>query len=148
MAAPALTLVGEPCLQIEPIPSKQLQKLVASDGIASLYKLTAEHSMSSVTTTPGSITDLLHQFEEVFQEPTELPSRRDFDHQIHLLPGSAPVNVRLYRYPHFQKNDIERLVQDMLQHDIIRPSQSPFSSPVLLVKTKMVLGDFVLIIGL
>jgi len=29
------------------------------------------------------------------------------------LPGSAPTNVRLYRYPHFQKTEIERFVEEM-----------------------------------
>lgn len=53
---------------------------------------------------------------------------------IPLKEGSNPVSVRPYRYPQFQKNEIERLVADMLKSGVIRPSQSPYSSPVLLVK--------------
>jgi hypothetical protein len=77
---------------------------------------------------------LLESFQEMFEEPRKLPPTRRHDHQIPLVEGSGPVNVRPYRYPHYQKNEIEKLVLGLLQSDVIRASTSPYSSPVLLVK--------------
>ncbi|BBN67348.1 transposable element gene [Prunus dulcis] len=68
--------------------------------------------------------------------PAALPPPRHIDHRIPLLPGATPVNVWPYRYPHLQKSEIESLIHEMLAVGIIRPSASPYSSPVLLVKKK------------
>lgn len=82
------------------------------------------------------IDSVLKQFPTIFDEPDRLPPNRDSDHHVELIPGAQPVNVNPYRYPHFQKNEIERLTAEMLQQGLIRPSTSPFSSPVLLVRKK------------
>jgi hypothetical protein len=39
-----------------------------------------------------------------------------------------------YRYPHYQKNEIEKLVLGLLQSGVIQASTSPYSSHVLLVE--------------
>lgn len=92
---------------------------------------------------PPQIQQLLDTYDELFQPPTQLPPSRICDHKINLIPGTAPISVRPYRYPFFQKAEIERIVCDMLETGFIRPSVSPFSSQVLLVKKKMALGGFV-----
>lgn len=79
---------------------------------------------------------LLSQFADIYQKPTQLPPHRDIEHHINLKDETDPVNVRPYRYAYFQKAEIEKQVQDMLQSGLIRASTSPFSSPVLLVKKK------------
>lgn len=42
--------------------------------------------------------------------------------------------VRPYCYPYFQKTEIEKIVRELLKSRVMSPSQSPFSSPVLLVR--------------
>ncbi|XP_058771346.1 uncharacterized protein LOC131644773 [Vicia villosa] len=82
------------------------------------------------------VTKLLGKFFDVFQEKITLPPERKQVHQIKLIPEHGPINVRPYRYPHHQKEEIERQVTELLTAGVIRPSMSAFSSPVILVKKK------------
>jgi len=83
---------------------------------------------------PGPITSILKDYEDIFQESKGLPPHRAHDHSIPLQEGAKPVSVRPYRYPYYQKEEIEKIVQELLDSGVIRPSHNPFSSPVLLVR--------------
>ena len=85
---------------------------------------------------PPAVQQLLAKYEAIFTDPQVLPPHRKFDHQIPLLPGTKPVNVKSYRYAPHQKTEIEKQVSDMLSRGIIQDSTSPFASPVLLVRKK------------
>ncbi|XP_062102862.1 uncharacterized protein LOC133813740 [Humulus lupulus] len=78
---------------------------------------------------------LFHQFSTILSME-ELPPIRAMDHRIHLQPGTTPINVRPYRYPYFQKDIMEKLVQELMEMGFIQHSTNPYSSPVLLVKKK------------
>ncbi|KFK33220.1 hypothetical protein AALP_AA6G346300 [Arabis alpina] len=78
----------------------------------------------------------LEEFQDVFTEPQGFPPSRGREHTISLEPGSKPVSVRPFRYPHVQKEEIEKQVASMLGAGIIKDSRSPFSSAVVLVKKK------------
>lgn len=88
------------------------------------------------TETPEFLQEILQSYESIFHMPKGLPPPRDKEHRIALRNGSNPISVRLYRYPQIQKEEIEKLVEDMLAARTIQPSISPYSSPVLLVKKK------------
>jgi hypothetical protein len=81
-----------------------------------------------------AIAKLLGEFQGVFKEPTRLPPPRSHDHQILLQEGAKPTCVRPCRSPYYQKEVIEKLVGEMLTSGVIKPSQSPYSLPVLLVR--------------
>jgi hypothetical protein len=91
---------------------------------------------TEVALLPVEVQMLLDQFSVLFEEPDSLPPSRACDHEIPLIPGARPVNIRPYRYPPALKTEIERQVAEMLDKGIIQPSTSLFSSPVLLVKKK------------
>lgn len=73
---------------------------------------------------------ILDQYPMVLQPPTDLPPSRKCNHSIPLIPGVQPVFIRPSRYPPALKDEIEKQVSDMLSQGLIRPSSSPFSSPV------------------
>ena len=79
---------------------------------------------------------MLAEFERVFFTSDGLPPCRRKDHAKNLVSRTTPVSVRPYRDPYLQKNEIEKLVREMLVAGIVQPSSSPFSSSVLLVKKK------------
>lgn len=90
-------------------------------------------TLQEEVTLRSTLEKLLVDYADLFQEPKGLPPARECDHCINLLPGSGPIVVRPYRYPHRQKDEIEKQCVEMIVQGIIRPSRSPFSSPVLLV---------------
>ncbi|GJS31051.1 hypothetical protein Tco_0491671 [Tanacetum coccineum] len=75
-------------------------------------------------------------FEDVFVVPTELPPQRSHDHKIPLLPNTQPINIRPYRHPPMQKDAIEVMEKELLDSGVIKPSNSPFASPIVMVKKK------------
>jgi hypothetical protein len=116
---------------IEALTDKELNGL---QGLGLFFQIIPSNSNSEPQSYPPEISQLLAQFSQVFENPTSLPPQRSHDHHIPLLPTSGPVTVRPYRYPYYQKTEIEKMVKELLQSGLIRPSHSPFSSPVLLVK--------------
>ena len=131
-------LKGERAMKHDPISCKTLQKMVRSEEVSSFYQLCVldpgkDHEQQQGDSDPD-VSACLDRHAAVFEEPKELPPYRDIDHSIYLLPGAKPVSVRPYKYPHFQKGEIERMVEEMMAAGIIRDSQSTFSSPILLVK--------------
>ena len=76
------------------------------------------------------------KFPTVFQPPTGLPRRRMQDHHIPLIPGARPVFFKPYRISPQLKDELEKQIAELLSLGMIRPSKSPFSSPILMVKKK------------
>ncbi|MCO5602994.1 hypothetical protein L7F22_057136 [Adiantum nelumboides] len=60
----------------------------------------------------------------------------DDDHAIELIPGSSSPNKPPYRVSQAQQEEIMRQVNELVEKGMVRPSSSPFCSPVLLVHKK------------
>ena len=115
------------------LKARKLRGLLRKGGVAQMIHLCQNQPTQSI---PPSIQNLVDSHAYLFKDPDSLPPPREFDHHIPLIPGVKPVNIKPYRYSPSQKDEIERQIQKMLTNGIIKPSHSPFASPVLLVKKK------------
>lgn len=117
----------------------QLKRLVSTQAIDTYYHIHLIPTNQNTENPPSAISwlkPLLHTYTHLFSEPKTLPPTRHTDHTIPILNSSNPVNVKPYRYPHFQKKEIENQIREMLAQGIIQPSSSAYSSLVLLVRKK------------
>ncbi|XP_020251114.1 uncharacterized protein LOC109828557, partial [Asparagus officinalis] len=133
------TLQGVLPDDLQLVDSKQIAKTLREQEQGFFIQL-CSMGLQSCTTEgtqgdlPTEVQELIQEFGDVFQELPHLPPRRDIDHRIPLEDGTKPICIRPYRHAHFLKDEIEKQVEDMLNKGIIRPSNSPFSSPVVMVK--------------
>jgi hypothetical protein len=127
-------ITGKPGKVISSNGMKKLLKKGHQGIIAQLCSLDVQTSKPSI---PQDLQRIIDKHSKVFEDiPKGLPPTRNHDHEIRLIPGSVPPNIRPYRYPYAQKSEIERMVEEMLEAGIIRPSQSSYSAPVVMVFKK------------
>lgn len=77
---------------------------------------------------------LIQTFPDIFNEKAGRTTK--VKHEIKLLPGSQPCNLPPYRIAPARKHVVEENLQEMFQQDFITPSNSPWSSPVVLAPKK------------
>ncbi|XP_039027637.1 uncharacterized protein LOC120161466 [Hibiscus syriacus] len=130
-----IVIQGQQPSLLQQISGATLLKMTASE--ATILGHVVLLSMTEIPkSVPAALKPLLKRYSSVFDEPKGLPPTRTHDHAIPLKPGSSPINLRPYRFPHNQKTEVERQIATMLSSSIIQPSKSPFASPCLLIKKK------------
>ena len=50
--------------------------------------------------------------------------------------NSPPIHQHTRRIPHYQRDEVKKLIQEMLTKHIIQPPKSPWASPVVIVRKK------------
>ncbi len=86
---------------------------------------------------PPDIQKILDRHTKVFSDiPHGVPPDRGMEHVIELEEGAKPVMITPYHHPKKHKDEIEKVIKDLLEMGHIRPSKSPFASAVVLVKKK------------
>jgi hypothetical protein len=76
-------------------------------------------------------------FADVFlAELPGLPPDHDAAFEIKLIPGTQPIRKAPYRMAPKEQVELKRQLDDLLAKGFIRPSRSPWASPVLFVEKK------------
>jgi hypothetical protein len=131
------SIQGDPSLSNCQVNWRTMLKAISKEGMGIyVQELKEELKDQRDQSIASNWEEVIARFEDVFNLPSGLPPPRDHDHAIVLKLDVVIPNPRPYRYPFYQKNEIEKMVKEMLQAGIIRHSTSPFSSPILLVKKK------------
>jgi hypothetical protein len=77
------------------------------------------------------------EFPDVFpEELTELPPDRDVEFVIELTPRAGPVAKSPYRMSSDELDELKKQLKKLLEQGFVRPSASPWGSPVLFVEKK------------
>jgi hypothetical protein len=86
---------------------------------------------------PQALKELLLTNEDLFAKQLPgLPPEREVFHTINLEEGHRPPNRPAYRLAPSELAECEKTVDELLKLGLIRPSCSPFASPVLFVRKK------------
>ncbi|WMV19420.1 hypothetical protein MTR67_012805, partial [Solanum verrucosum] len=101
-----------------------------------LYHLVRVRDVESKTVLIESV-PVVNEFLDVFSNDLPgVPPEREIDFGINLLPDTQPISIPPYHMAPVELKELKEQLRDLLEKGFIRPSQSPWGSPVLFVKKK------------
>ena len=81
---------------------------------------------------------LVNEYPDVFPEELPgMPSDRDIEFVIDLIPGTSSIAKRPYRMAASEFAELKRQLEELQRSGFIRPSSSPWGAPVLLLRRRM-----------
>lgn len=84
-----------------------------------------------------ALRDVLIKYNNAFYLEGDTLSHTDtITHRIEITDGVKPINSKPYRLAMSQREEIGKQVEKMLNENIIRPSNSAWNSPLLVVTIK------------
>ena len=84
-----------------------------------------------------SVRRLLREFSDIFfLEGQKLKAVTLIEHQISTV-DDFPIRSKQFRHPPAAREEGEKLIKEQLRQGIIEPSNSPYSSPVLIIPKKL-----------
>ncbi|GJY90992.1 putative reverse transcriptase domain-containing protein [Tanacetum coccineum] len=121
------------------IPWKNKTLIIHGDGRFSIFlaHVTAKEIEDKSEKKRLENVPIVQDFPEVFPEDLPgLPPTRQVEFQIDLVPGAAPVARAPYRLAPSEMKELSEQLKELSDKGFIRPSSSPWGSPVLFVEKK------------
>jgi len=83
-----------------------------------------------------SVINLISESQDRFHIPGEkLTATQVLQHQIPTT-DDQPINTRQYGFPQIHKEEINKQVEELLEGGIVKPSQSPYNTPIWIIPKK------------
>ncbi|KAJ9565014.1 LOW QUALITY PROTEIN: hypothetical protein OSB04_000980 [Centaurea solstitialis] len=80
---------------------------------------------------------VVSEYPDVFPDDLPgVPPKRQVEFRIDLVPGAAPIAKAPYRLAPPEMQELSKQLEELLDKGFIRPSTSPWGSPILFVKKK------------
>jgi len=82
------------------------------------------------------VNEIIDNYSDLFQLPDEPLGHTDVIlHKITRI-NDEPISNEQYRFPFMNKNEIDKQIKNLLENNIIQPSDSPYNSPSWIVPKK------------
>ena len=115
------------------ISCHKAQKLISKGCI---YHIVRVRDVDSDSPSLESV-PIVNEFLDVFPDDLPgIPLEREIDFGIDLLPDTNPISIPPYRMDPVELKELEEKLQDLLDKGFIRPSKSPWGTPVLFLRKK------------
>ena len=118
-----------------PAPDAHAKGLETEQGVKQ-FEQSCSIGANLDTVQGEAIISLLHSYSQVFAENPNKPQLNNIlSHRI-TTNESLPIKQKPRRIPHAWEQEIDQQVTEILNNNIIRPSSSPWNSPIILVKKR------------
>ena len=118
-------------------PKKSIE-MTTSDGEKVAYTATKPsskvHCHASIANPTLEEVPVICEYPDVFPEELPgMPPDRDIEFIIELVPGTGPIAQKPYQMNPKELDELKKQLDDMLRKGLIRPSASPWGSPIIFV---------------
>ena len=123
-----LTLVDYATRYPEAVPLKKITTEAVAEALLDIYS-----RVGIPEDQRRLLKDLVRRYPDVF---TDMPGETDvIQHQIRLT-DDTPIRCKPYPLPYAMREELRNEVDTMLEMGVVRPSTSPYASPIVMVKKK------------